>query len=95
MCCYNRISNDMYTIEKGVPVPGRHVPRSRKSRRDLRWPMSVMEVGDSFIVPRIEADALRQVLSAYSKRYSIKLVTQLQPGGALRCWRVSDVDPFS
>jgi hypothetical protein len=82
-----------YTIEKDIPIPPRR--GHRRADGDLRWPLSRLQPGESFSVPRGEQTALRQAISPYQKRYGIKLRTRLQADGTLRVWRVDGVDPFS
>jgi hypothetical protein len=78
-------------IEKNVPVPSSTAQRGRPAV----YPFKQMHVGDSFVVPKDRATALRCRVGKAAQQYGIKLVTRKQPDGSLRCWRIPAVDPFS
>jgi len=78
-------------IECDVPLPQNLSPRGRSTV----WPFKMMKVGDSFEVPKERAEALRRAIGPSAKYYRMRLISRLQPDGALRCWRAPDTDPFS
>jgi hypothetical protein len=69
---------DTVKIEKGVPMPGLGVGRSRK------YPWREMEVGDSFV---IQKSAYAQAQLA-SKRTGFKFSVR-KVDGAYRVWRIA------
>ena len=67
----------MIPIDKGIPLP------SAKAKKSP-WPWDTMEVGDSFVVPDI--DARNKAMGAAYYRKMVPL-TEKQPDGTYRIWR--------
>jgi hypothetical protein len=72
-----------YPIENGIPMPD----PSRASRAK-RYPMSEIQVGQSFLIPTKEltkhvGQAVRNSAKYYGKKVSIRTVK-----GGVRVWRV-------
>jgi len=65
-------------IEKNVPVPS----------YAGKYPLSQMEIGDSFVVNSSEAKCLRSTVAQYSKKESKKFLTKTIDGN-VRAWRVA------
>lgn len=73
-----------FKIEKGVPMPS-----NNRSGRLARYPLHLMEVGDSFFVPA--ADRSRQqasVCNAFRRCASMKFHSSKVEGG-VRVWRIA------
>lgn len=76
----------MFDVEKNVPLP-------TSTRGRYQFPLTAMDIGDSFLVPLDDANeksisSIRQSLHNAKKRtgMSMKLVTSVTPDG-LRVWR--------
>ena len=68
----------MYEIEKSVPVA---------ASRATKYPFKMMEVGDSFLIPKDEIVTPNQAHSA-AKSAGVKVRTRMEKGG-MRVWRIS------
>lgn len=66
----------MTTIQKGIPFPTSRV-----------YPFPKMNVGDSFVVGRIEYKRLSFQASTYGKKHNKKFSIRSILDG-VRCWRV-------
>lgn len=82
-------------IEKGIPVP----PHRRGSRnRPSKYPLELLEVGDSFFVPGADERERAQAMSSIASRWKRgkfvggpkRFTTRVVEGG-VRCWRLADV----
>ncbi len=65
-------------IEKGITIP---------SRRESKWPLLKMEIGDSFSFPEAKVNSVRisvQKAKAANFRFTIRTIDQ----NTSRCWRV-------
>ena len=78
----------MFTIDKGVPVPGAVVR--------TKYPFGQMEVGDSFFVPVTGSESafaanLRASSSNWGKVNNAKFLVRFEDDGKriLRVWRVA------
>lgn len=70
-----------FRIEKGIPLP--------PSRRQGKYPIAQLEVGDSFFVPDADLPKSRgQGFHSLGKRYAFKLAIKNEDGG-IRIWRVA------
>lgn len=77
-------------IEKGVPIP------KSESGNNSKYPLKIMEVGDSFLVPYKEGKKSRDtqsrmtsIIAAYRNKHDVtkKFVTKAEEGG-VRVWRI-------
>lgn len=76
-----------YTIEKGVPLPG-------KGDEELFTTMYQMEVGDSFFVENATARSLGNIVGNIGRRMNARFLARTCTGGA-RVWRVEGIpDPL-
>ena len=73
-------------IEKGIPIPPPYKPKNLNNTRP-KYPFRHMEVGDSFFVPRLEAQRARSAASQQSSRSRRKFTTRKE-GDGLRVWRI-------
>lgn len=70
-----------FKIERTVPVP--------VTRRNSRYPLGKMKVGDSFAVPGEHIQLLRMAISKSHRRTPERgRFTVRKFDGAYRCWRV-------
>lgn len=85
----------MINLEKNVPLPeiGRGSNRIEKQTDRTKYPISEMEVGDSFFVP--EKLAVNKTLGNYftyrAKQIGIRVTTRTvneQNMRGVRCWRI-------
>jgi len=70
----------MYIIEKKIPMP-----KSDRGR-PYKYPFEQMEVGDSFFVPKDEAEKARNSALQYARREGKIFHTRKENDGA-RIWR--------
>ncbi|MBA3241610.1 MAG: hypothetical protein H0T60_10340 [Acidobacteria bacterium] len=70
-----------FKIEKDVPLPGKAGGRKK-------YPLSLMEVGDSFVVAESEGNRVASAASGWGKvhgwTFTIRFID-----GAYRCWRIA------
>ena len=93
----------MIEVEKEVPMP--HMPGDPSERSDdaPRWdcwsgngrppkyPFAIMEVGDSFMIPSLDAKKIRSARTAatlYGRNHKKKFISRKQENG-LRVWRIA------
>ena len=72
-----------YTIKKNVPIPA-----ASTGGRPSKYPFGKLEVGDSFVVPYVDASAkqIRQAAAAFGRRNQMKFVVrEIAEGTAV--WR--------
>lgn len=69
----------MIGIDKGVPLPPKKV-------REEKYPWSVLEVGDSFFVPK-PLSSLSGAQTAAAKRLGRRFSSRSETGGT-RIWRI-------
>lgn len=85
-----KIMDNEIKIEKGIPIPQNNVGRN------AQYPLSEMEVGDSFFVPAKgkKESTLRQISSGGNTRYKPKkFIYRTEPPNAevingIRIWRI-------
>ena len=70
----------MYEKEKGI-----------SSVFERKYPLDIMEVGDSFLVPLEKRASAASMCSKYRKASGKKFITRKVEGG-FRVWRVSSKD---
>ena len=68
----------MIIIEKNIPISN--------DGRLCKYPFDQMEVGDSFFVPKDEAEKARSSAWKYAKRKGMRFETRKEKDGA-RIWR--------
>jgi hypothetical protein len=71
----------MFQIEKNVGIPERRKPRPTV------WPFTLMEVGDSVLVPAEKITAARTIVGQTTRRHNMRFLTRSVDGG-LRVWRI-------
>lgn len=72
-----------YTLEADIPFPA-DLPFRAPPRK---FPLDTMEVGESFLAPLAEDNALRIAIAKRHKRGDRGFVTR-RDGSGLRCWRI-------
>lgn len=72
----------MYEIEKSVPL----AEVERGSGRPALYPFAVMEVGDSFFVPRVSVIGMSRRVHYWQKKLNAKFACRTVAGGC-RVWR--------
>lgn len=78
-----RTETHMLKIDKGVPMP-----KPAKTERPAKYPFSVMEVGDSFLVEGKTATAFAAQLQRAGRDYGRKFALRTVDGG-IRVWRTA------
>lgn len=76
----------MFTIDKNVPMP----PEA-KPLRNSKYPIQLLEIGESFFVPSEDMKKSRYVrnaLAARAKKLDVKVAFVVDDSG-VRCWRIS------
>lgn len=68
------------TIDKGVPLP----PRRASARK---WPLDLLEVGDSFAVPSADIPNVRSAIT-WEQKKGKKFTLRTLPTET-RCWRIA------
>lgn len=72
----------MYPVQKGIPLPNK--------RKQGRYPMRKLQVGDSFLIPASEVGKNSRAAAYSSARYyGIRVCTRVQKDGAIRVWRIA------
>lgn len=79
-----------FDIEVDVELPPRNWSRERKNGRKAKvyYPFPVMDVGDSFVVPREKEHAARLAASDWQRRHAFRFVSRRTEDGGRRIWRV-------
>lgn len=80
-----------FVLDSDIPVPVRTAPGGRRAGSS-KYPFSIMEVGQSFLVPGdVKAATIRSAVGAYQKRsedkeakFSVRAVAD-----GVRVWRVA------
>jgi len=72
-------------IEDGIPMPDKHAPRGAWTRMALK-----MKPGQSALCPRSGKTGAQSSLAQAMTRLRIKSMTEKQPDGRIRVWRVSE-----
>lgn len=76
-----------FAIEKGIPFPN--------MKSEEVYPFNEMEVGDSFLVPDVDAKEFRRSLSGKTRigipkgNKTNKIFKSLAEGSGVRVWRIS------
>lgn len=70
-----------YKIESGIPVP--------KMSKPMKYPLSEMKIGESFLVTDKKIANLRAYIYNISKKMGMKFKVMATEEG-IRVWRVSD-----
>lgn len=70
-------ANNPVTIDKHIPLP-----------KERAWPLSDMDIGDSFAVESHRVAALRSSI-AYEQARSEKKFTVRKAPQEIRCWRIA------
>ena len=76
-----------FTIESGIPMPKRAA-----GRNGSKYPLSQLDVGDSFLVPEpVKAATLRSAVGAFLKRNPDfgKFAVRAESHGGHRVWRTA------
>lgn len=75
----------MFVIEKNVPIPS----GAGKDGRLSKYPFGLMEVGDSFLAPEEQRNAVRSMATYHTRKTKQQFVVRKAEDGKVRCWRVS------
>lgn len=74
----------MYEIEKNVPMTGPKPTRSGGVQPNQKYPFRSMEIGDSFVAPRVALASMHSL----NARTVTKFEHRTLPFGKARIWRV-------
>lgn len=75
-----KLEQAQYKIETGVPMPPGTVRHN--------FPLRLMEVGDSFLIPAHTEGSLRQAVHRLRRTVDIRFACRRE-GDSVRVWRVS------
>lgn len=81
----------MLTIDKGIPMPSRHLVGGRGGRplSPFGEVLGAMDVGDSVLAPvTYSPDTLRSVVTRHGKRLGRSFAVRMTPEGR-RVWRTA------
>ncbi len=73
----------MYEITDAVPLP------SPITNRLARFPLDRLQIGESFVVPRSDAAAVRVSISKNKARWDGRNYTTRLEANGLRVWRIA------
>lgn len=74
----------MIPIEKSVPMTGPNPWRSGGVQPNKKYPLAELEVGDSFVAPRVALSTMR----SHNARTEKKFEHRTLPFGKVRIWRI-------
>lgn len=70
-------------LEDGVPLPIGY-----ETKRFRRWPIRIMQVGQSFVVADADKASVRAAMCQHKRRHpNTEFISRTQPDGCLRVWR--------
>ncbi len=70
-------------VEKNIPIPQRARGGGKR-----KYPLDIMEVGDSFFLGGVKQNFVAGSVSYASRKYGFKFVTRTEGDGA-RVWRIA------
>ena len=78
-----KVNGTAVKIEKGIPLPS--------GKNQARYPFSKMEIGDSFAVPKSEANRLRTSLNQYKIKTKDKAFATRTLPNEIRVWKIESI----
>jgi len=83
--------NHMFTIEKNIPLIN---PTYSRNKGDSKYPLSTMDIGDSFLIEgskdeaKVYRNRLLSVINRVQKKSEARFATRAVDGG-IRIWRTA------